>query len=380
MTSALYGVNRLVDAVFVADMGVQACLAYADERTGVLVQDGAILRHYARSWFAIDLCSILPFDLLGGVGRGVRLIRVLRLLKLARVLKAREERRDRARASLSPPPPPQRALSPLGRPSLTARGLSACSACQGEPRRALRGAAERDYATLSWPALRHDGRRLALGRVPLGPARRARATRTRGSTARAVRRGLRGRRRALPVARRARRQVRDRARSSVRLRRGLGFIPDGPGGCASRSASRWHAPRRRPPTSPRRTRPIPAAALVAFSTWFWAYTIDSFCSIVATSVLHPSTRARGARVTRGGGGRARRRAASSSSSEPRISFVRARARPPSSSYASPTPARKTMDKVNVMLADRRIDAETAVRVRMYFHRAPARARVPRARG
>jgi hypothetical protein len=34
-----------------------------------------------------------------------------------------------------------------------------------------------------------------------------------------------------------------------------------------------------------------------------------------------------------------------------------------------------MDKVNVMLADRRIDAETAVRVRMYFHHARALHRV-----
>ena len=34
-----------------------------------------------------------------------------------------------------------------------------------------------------------------------------------------------------------------------------------------------------------------------------------------------------------------------------------------------------MDKVNVMLADRCIDAETAVRVRMYFHHARALHRV-----
>ena len=53
-----------------------------------------------------------------------------------------------------------------------------------------------------------------------------------------------------------------------------------------------------------------AAALVAFSAWFWAYTIGNFCSIVATSDQHAihfhQERRERAMTSLGGGARARR--------------------------------------------------------------------------
>ena len=53
-----------------------------------------------------------------------------------------------------------------------------------------------------------------------------------------------------------------------------------------------------------------AAALVAFSAWFWAYTIGNFCSIVATSDQHAihfhQARRERAMTSLGGGARARR--------------------------------------------------------------------------
>jgi len=67
---------------------LQFFLAYTNE-IGMLVQDRTLIaRHYLSTWFPIDFLSILPFDMMGSLGRSIRLIRVLRLLKLARVLKA----------------------------------------------------------------------------------------------------------------------------------------------------------------------------------------------------------------------------------------------------------------------------------------------------
>ena len=103
-------------------------------------------------------------------------------------------------------------------------------------------------------------------------------------------------------------------RSSARLRRGgLSFIPDGPdryaislyfsvytltsvgyGDVAAQNTAEYFV----------------AAALVAFSAWFWAYTIGNFCSIVATSDQHAihfhQARRERAMTSLGGGARARR--------------------------------------------------------------------------
>jgi hypothetical protein len=94
----LFAVNRLVDIGFLVDMLVQCFVKYFDPHTGVWVTNLSCIRFkYFKSWFAIDLVSILPFDSLAlGLGedsnfsklRGIRVMRLLRLIKLLRVLRS----------------------------------------------------------------------------------------------------------------------------------------------------------------------------------------------------------------------------------------------------------------------------------------------------
>ena len=101
----LWWLNRLIDALFLLDMGVQFNLAYVDE-CGVLVKDyHAIASRYLRGAFAIDLISIFPFELVENGSssdgasspsnrRGItklkimRMLRLLRLFKMLRILRA----------------------------------------------------------------------------------------------------------------------------------------------------------------------------------------------------------------------------------------------------------------------------------------------------
>ena len=92
--------NRFIDLIFFKDMVMNFFLAFRDtsqDTRGRLVKDlPSIRRRYLRSWFTLDLVSILPFDILGmsfdsdvvSSLKIIRVIRLLRLLKLARVLKA----------------------------------------------------------------------------------------------------------------------------------------------------------------------------------------------------------------------------------------------------------------------------------------------------
>ena len=69
---------------------------YFDEHGQWEFDNKKIAKHYLRGWFAIDLVSVVPFDLLGNVVGSdslgqlkiLRLIRLLRLIKLARVIRA----------------------------------------------------------------------------------------------------------------------------------------------------------------------------------------------------------------------------------------------------------------------------------------------------
>ncbi|KAJ3008180.1 hypothetical protein HKX48_008722 [Thoreauomyces humboldtii] len=95
----LFLINRVVDLVFFFDMGVQIRTPYRDTQTGRLVRDGKlILARYMKSWFSIDLLSVIPFDVISNVAGGsasnlgqlrlLRFLRLARLLKLLRVLRA----------------------------------------------------------------------------------------------------------------------------------------------------------------------------------------------------------------------------------------------------------------------------------------------------
>uniref|UniRef100_A0A7S2BDX6 Ion transport domain-containing protein n=1 Tax=Florenciella parvula TaxID=236787 RepID=A0A7S2BDX6_9STRA len=104
--SFLFWINQVVNLVFVADMVMQFFIPYKQSKAagGHWVKGKRdITLHYLRTWFTIDIISILPFDELAMMGQGkedaadspfasllkmVRIIRLLRLLKLFRVLKA----------------------------------------------------------------------------------------------------------------------------------------------------------------------------------------------------------------------------------------------------------------------------------------------------
>ena len=92
-------VNRVVDAIFVADMYFTFRTAFRKKlKEGwTIVEDfGEIQRTYLRGWFTVDFLSILPFwaiDVVGGMGnlsvfKLVRIVRLMRLLKLARMVRA----------------------------------------------------------------------------------------------------------------------------------------------------------------------------------------------------------------------------------------------------------------------------------------------------
>ena len=92
-------VNRIVDCIFIWDMGMQFFLMYrlSAQKGGGWVRDRKmIVRHYLRGWFSIDLVSILPFDVVawamqdGALGKMkvLRIIRLMRLLKLVRIMRA----------------------------------------------------------------------------------------------------------------------------------------------------------------------------------------------------------------------------------------------------------------------------------------------------
>ncbi|KAI8916565.1 hypothetical protein DFJ77DRAFT_483323 [Powellomyces hirtus] len=88
----LFLINRVVDLIFFFDMGVQIRTPYRDEQTGRLVRDGkSILMRYLKSWFLIDLLSVIPFEMLnmfsGGDQKNLSQLRLLRFLRLARLLK-----------------------------------------------------------------------------------------------------------------------------------------------------------------------------------------------------------------------------------------------------------------------------------------------------
>lgn len=98
----LYVLNRVIDLIFVNDMVLQFFLKVKRKtKQGVVwVRNRKrIANLYLKSWFVIDLLSILPYDdvtdiLAAGGNSGfqqlkvMRMLRVLRLFKLARILKA----------------------------------------------------------------------------------------------------------------------------------------------------------------------------------------------------------------------------------------------------------------------------------------------------
>jgi len=107
--------NRVIDAFFIADMGLNFFLGFEDEIAGTIVYDiKVIASRYARTWFAVDLVSVLPFFLFDSetqvqlleedaavsedqlatlqIVRLARVLKIVRLLRASRILKRWEDR------------------------------------------------------------------------------------------------------------------------------------------------------------------------------------------------------------------------------------------------------------------------------------------------
>jgi len=104
----LFFINCAMDVCFITDMIMQFWMAYRDDLgkqgRGAWVMDLRLIRaRYLKSWFIVDLISILPFDGLGHILKAqasnsqsgstlssmriIRLVRMARLLKLARLFR-----------------------------------------------------------------------------------------------------------------------------------------------------------------------------------------------------------------------------------------------------------------------------------------------------
>ena len=104
--NVLFIVNRLIDVIFIADIGFSFFLAFRPEggKSRLICDLKSIRRHYLQTWFTVDFLAALPSDVLAlkrsdgreGIGdallggeMGGRLLRLIRLLKLVRLLKIR---------------------------------------------------------------------------------------------------------------------------------------------------------------------------------------------------------------------------------------------------------------------------------------------------
>ena len=99
--NGLFCVNRLIDLIFLVDMVMCFVTAYRAKQAdgGALVKNLRMIRiNYLKSWFLLDLLSVIPWEILQDLDFGngeyfatfkfVRLIRILRMLKLLRIIKA----------------------------------------------------------------------------------------------------------------------------------------------------------------------------------------------------------------------------------------------------------------------------------------------------
>jgi hypothetical protein len=92
----LFFVNRLLDILFFFDVYINFHLSYFEPIEGTIINDISRIRcHYLKSWFLIDIVSVIPFDLLAtdnmyaenGNQDPRNLIRAIKILKLVRLLK-----------------------------------------------------------------------------------------------------------------------------------------------------------------------------------------------------------------------------------------------------------------------------------------------------
>jgi hypothetical protein len=83
----MFVLNRLVDGYFLADMIINFNTAVFDAKSGCWITDRRVIaERYMENWFAIDVISILPYDVLS-VSKSFNRFRLLRTLKVLKLLK-----------------------------------------------------------------------------------------------------------------------------------------------------------------------------------------------------------------------------------------------------------------------------------------------------
>lgn len=89
--SSLWFINMLITTFFALDMVLQFFLPFNKITRGGhiwVANQKKIILHYVRSWFLLDLLSVLPFGYIFAGLSVVRTIRLLRLVKLLRLLRS----------------------------------------------------------------------------------------------------------------------------------------------------------------------------------------------------------------------------------------------------------------------------------------------------
>lgn len=103
--------EMLIDIVFILDIVFTFFSAYYNDSEQLVSSRRAICCHYVRSWFILDLISVLPFSLifksstnqlgkLAKMPRVFQLLKTIRFMRLLKVVKARKIIKKQAAKSL----------------------------------------------------------------------------------------------------------------------------------------------------------------------------------------------------------------------------------------------------------------------------------------
>jgi CRP-like cAMP-binding protein len=87
-TDLLIVLDRVMDCFFCCDVVLNFRTSYADRDDAVIMDQKAIARKYLKSWFLLDFCSSVPFDLItAGLLPSLAPARFLKFGKIAKVMK-----------------------------------------------------------------------------------------------------------------------------------------------------------------------------------------------------------------------------------------------------------------------------------------------------
>ncbi len=99
-------INYIIDAIFFIDIVLCFCTAFEDENEDLIHDRCVIAKTYLKTWFFVDIISVLPvseflqtgdFGNLARITRLPKLYRLIRLIKLMRLLKVIKERNSISR-------------------------------------------------------------------------------------------------------------------------------------------------------------------------------------------------------------------------------------------------------------------------------------------